>query len=78
MDFLKRENMLDDIDARIKASKLNLAMLKGGNNNSNGQIINHVQSLIEYLKKSKRTDNNARYIDFQINKLENLKKLEKI
>jgi hypothetical protein len=69
MDFLERENMLDDIGAQIEKSNLKLGILKGGEKKTNSQMVNQVQSLIKYLKNSNGKDNNTRHINFQIGQL---------
>lgn len=70
MDFLKRENMLDAINAQIKNRELNLAILKGGKKKEeNYRIENQVKSLVNYLENSKRENNNTRHIDYQIGKM---------
>ena len=68
MDFSEREKMLDGINAQIEKSNLKLRVLKGGKKeNSNDQVVNHIQSLIKYLKNS--TSGKKRNIYFQIEKM---------
>jgi len=79
MDFLEREKMLDGINAQIEKSNLKLRVLKGGKkDNSNDQVVNHVQSLIKYLKKSKNSKNSKnekeKQINFQIKKMKEIEK----
>jgi len=76
MNFLEREKMLDGINAQIKKSNLKLRVLKGGKkDNSNDQVVNHVQSLIKYLKNSKNSKNEKeKQINFQIKKMKEIEK----
>lgn len=69
MDFLERENMLNDINAQIKKSNLNLHVLKGGKKDNSNELVNHAYSIITYLQNSKNQKNKKK-INFQIKKME--------
>ena len=67
MNFLERENMLDDINAQIESSKKKISTLTGGDK---GEISNnfkeYVKKLIGYLEN---TNSNEKRISYQIKKL---------
>lgn len=69
MDFLERENMLNDINAQIKKSNLNLHVLKGGKKDNSNELVNYAYSIITYLQNSKNQKNKKK-INFQIKKME--------
>ena len=69
MNFLERENMLDDINAQIESSKKKISTLTGGDK---GEISNnfkeYVKKLIGYLENT-NTNSNEKRISYQIKKL---------
>ena len=70
MNFLKREIMLNDINAQIEKSKKKLSILKGGEKNKNKETLTkHIKNLIEYLENSKDKQK-RKLVEHQIEKLE--------
>ena len=69
MNFLKRENMLNDINAQIEKSKKKLSILKGGEKNKNKETLTkHIKNLIEYLENSNNKQMEKR-VNYQLEKL---------